>query len=286
MYTFEMMQRYYVDNLKILKHIRNKSPFFIGRFSCGNEVDSVGLAIHGNLLESNAGIRCSTSESFQDYVTTCRHAFSICTLICTWDCYCRSRGQEALLKQVISSSCERAYARGLWAYYFLEQENWMNELNGKSILIISPFVESIKQQLRNASKIFSGRHYQWFQDCTFSFVKPPVTLAGNHGGKDWREHYQDFKERILQSQAGSDFEVALVSCGGYGIPICGFIFEELERSAIYVGGALQIFFGILGGRWEIEEKEILDRYKNEYWIRPGREEKPENFSSIEGGCYW
>jgi len=277
------MEKYYSDNLKILNHIEEVYPFFIARFSCGNEVDVVATGIKNKELESNAGIRCSTQESFQRYIDTCRKAFSTCTLICHWDGGCRTIGQDILMESTIPHHVPKAIARGLWAYYFLERENWVNALNGKSILIISPFVETIKNQLNVQEKLFYGSHYNWFQNCTFSFLKPPVTLAGNHENKEWHDHFEEFKEQLLSN---NDFEVALVSCGGYGIPVCGFIYEEMNRSAIYMGGVLQMFFGICGGRWEVEEKTALDKYRNQYWTRPSQNEKPRNFQSIEGGCYW
>ena len=110
-----------------------------------------------------------------------------------------------------------------------------------------------------------------------------MTLAGNHENKEWHDHFEEFKEQLLSN---NDFEVALVSCGGYGIPVCGFIYEEMNKSTIYMGGVLQMIFGICGGRWEVEEKSALDKYRNQYWTRPSQNEKPRNFQSIEGGCYW
>ena len=38
-----------------------------------------------------------------------------------------------------------------------------------------------------------------------------------------------------------EFDIALVACEGYGMPICNFIKGKLNKSAIYVGGGLQLF---------------------------------------------
>jgi hypothetical protein len=43
-----------------------------------------------------------------------------------------------------------------------------------------------------------------------------------------------------------------------------------------MGGALKIIFGIMGGRWENNNKLI-----NEYWKRQA--ERPFNYKSIENG---
>jgi hypothetical protein len=81
------------------------------------------------------------------------------------------------------------------------------------------------------------------------------------------------------------FDVALVSCGGYGNLVCSQIYK-MNKSAIYVGGVLQMFFGVYGSRWEKDRPMILDLYKNEFWSRPKENERPEGYSGIEGSCYW
>ena len=45
-----------------------------------------------------------------------------------------------------------------------------------------------------------------------------------------------------------NFDIALLGCGGYGLPLCHFIKTKLNKSAIYIGGGLQLLFGVFGGR--------------------------------------
>jgi len=54
------------------------------------------------------------------------------------------------------------------------------------------------------------------------------------------------------------------------------------KSVMYIGGALQLFFGVIGKRW-FTNKDIL-KFVNDDWIRP--DEKPDNFKKVEQGCYW
>ena len=79
--------------------------------------------------------------------------------------------------------------------------------------------------------------------------------------------------------------MALCSCGGYGNPICAFIYN-MGKSAIYVGGVLQMYFGIYGQRWLKERKDVIKLYLNEHWSRPKITEKPKSATEIEEGCYW
>ena len=54
---------------------------------------------------------------------------------------------------------------------------------------------------------------------------------------------------------------------------------------MHVGGALQLFFGIKGKRWDEMEPKISAMY-NEYWNYPLDCETPKNHSAVEGGTYW
>ena len=58
------------------------------------------------------------------------------------------------------------------------------------------------------------------------------------------------------------------------------------KSAIYVGGVLQMYFGILGNRWLKERPEIVKLYRNQHWTRPKTHERPKNSVKVENGCYW
>ena len=58
----------------------------------------------------------------------------------------------------------------------------------------------------------------------------------------------------------------------------------MNKSSIYVGGVLQMYFGIYGERWLKERKDIMKLYMNEHWIRPTVQAN--GFEKIENGCYW
>ena len=80
-----------------------------------------------------------------------------------------------------------------------------------------------------------------------------------------------------------DFDVALLGCGAYGLPLAASI-KRMGKKAVHLGGATQILFGIKGKRWEEIPK--IAKLFNENWVRPSEEERPDNFSEIEGGSYW
>jgi len=156
---------------------------------------------------------------------------------------------------------------------------WTRELRGKRLLIISPFIDSIKEKLPIREKLYG---LDLFPECEFVFLKPPQT-QGTNPSREFIEELNDFIGQI--ANIIDDFDVALVSCGGYGNMVCSQIYKR-GRSAIYIGGVLQMYFGVYGTRWEREKPEIMSLYKNEYWSRPKESERPDGFKKIEESCYW
>lgn len=67
------------------------------------------------------------------------------------------------------------------------------------------------------------------------------------------------------------FDIALVSCGGYGLPL-SIRLKKRNKKVIQWGGCYQLWFGILGGRWS-DDVEIL-KFKNRFWTYPSEKETP------------
>lgn len=276
------------DNLYIKEIIQENKPFFIGRIA-GCELKVAYCFQQGNLLdivdelrelENNAGIYTSNNASLVEYTKRLIEAYEHCTVIAEWEQGGKvfahtGSGQEYISKR--TPKTPKIDARALEPYYF--KDNWMTSIKGKKILIIHPFSKTFEKQVTNLKKIFPGK--SWFEDCQLQFAQPPLTLAGNHEGKDWKEHLTPFLESLREK---SDFDIALVAAGGYGMLVSDYIYKEMNKSVMYIGGALQLFFGVIGKRW-FDNKDIL-KLVNDDWIRPSKEEKPNNFTNVEKGCYW
>lgn len=183
---------------------------------------------------------------------------------------------EYSLKKINSRSLEPFYA-------ILENEiPWTHSLKNKKVLIIHPFIESFKKQLNNNFQIF--KHQTIFlPEQQFIFYKPYQTIAGNHIHQNWFETFNLMCNDIKKL----DFDIALLGCGGYGLPLCNFIKTKLNKSAIYIGGGLQLLFGIMGKRWEnIALWKKIIKENNTKFIKSSENEKCKNLNTIEGGCYW
>jgi hypothetical protein len=232
-------------------------------------------------LENNAGIKIVDNSSLQFYVNSLIKSYENCTHIAEWPIDGKVFSHTGIGQQLVSIKTPhipKISAIALEPYYF--KKSWMPAIKGKRILIVHPFVTTFKKQLEHITSLFPDQE-SWFEDCKLEFISPPFTLAGNHQTADWQSHYTTFINSIREFK---DFDIAFVAAGGYGMLISNYIYTELNKSVIYIGGALQLFFGVIGRRW-FENKEIM-KLVNDNWVRPQKEDKPQNCLKVENGCYW
>lgn len=236
-------------------------------------------------LENNAGIHTTSYTSLKEYATRLLEAYKACSFIAEWptegDVFQHTgMGQEWIARH--TPHIPKGSALSLEPYYLdptKETLSWLTALTGKRILILHPFVHTFQRQLAHLSELYPGR--SWLEGCEFQFLRPPLTLAGNHDNKDWKEHYEAC---VQQLRALPPFDIALVGAGGYGMLLSHTILKERGASVVYVGGALQLFFGVIGKRW-FSNKEVM-RLVNPHWVRPVKEDQPTAYQKVERGCYW
>ena len=154
--------------------------------------------------------------------------------------------------------------------------NWSSVLKDKKILVIHPFADTIETQYyTNRNKLFPGT------DILPEFkalrtIKAVQTIAGNTSGySSWFDALYYMEHEIDRI----DFDIALLGCGAYGFPLAAYI-KKIGKKAVHIGGALQLYFGIKGKRFE-----DMGLY-NDYWISPSLKERPVNADKVENGCYW
>lgn len=176
--------------------------------------------------------------------------------------------------------------RALEPFYLMSESGfseapWTHALAGKKVLIIHPFVESFKAQLAAGFTFFDDGKHIFQPGQAFEFYKTFNCLSGVRPHKNWFETFTIMAREIEKLE----FDVALLGCGGYGVPLCNFISTKLKKKAIYIGGGLQLLFGVVGKRW-LNHEIIGPLLKNGKWIHPSESEHIKGFAAIEGGCYW
>jgi hypothetical protein len=160
---------------------------------------------------------------------------------------------------------------------FAANEPWTIGLRGLKVLVVSPFSESIKAQRSKISKCFEGVGYPEFELIT---VTAPMTFNLKADAKNnWFANLDNLYSQVRSSE----FDVAFVGAGAYSLPLVSKI-KDLGRKAIHTGGGTQLFFGVMGNRWN--HAPYVQKYVNENWVRPSLGEIPVSAQTIEDGCYW
>lgn len=160
----------------------------------------------------------------------------------------------------------------------LHQNNWTRALRGKKVVVVSPFQETILSQYKRREKLFSDSDL--LPEFDLRVVKAVQTAANETDERfdDWFAALDYMFHEIMSE----DFDIALLGCGAYGFPLASKI-KQAGKSAIHVGGGLQLLFGIKGGKWD---NTVTTQYYNEYWVRPSEAETPKGYQKVENGCYW
>lgn len=157
---------------------------------------------------------------------------------------------------------------------FTHADPWSKVLEGKRVLVVHPFEQSIGRQYQRRELLFKDpRVLPKFSLIT---IKAVQTAAGGESEyATWFDALSYMEDRI----AATDFDVAIIGCGAYGFPLAAHV-KRLGKKAVHLGGATQLLFGISGNRWEGSP------LFNEHWVRPDESERPKKAHEVEGACYW
>jgi len=164
---------------------------------------------------------------------------------------------------------------------FVGGRPWSAALAGKRVLVVHPFVQSIQQQYARRELLFADpRVLPEFELIAY----PAVQSLGGGEGADSFANWFEALEQMQAEISAIDFDVAILGCGAYGLPLGAYI-KGLGKPAIHMGGVTQCLFGIKGRRW-VEDYGWDTLYFNENWIYPDERERPRSADAVEGACYW
>ena len=269
--------------------IKSDKPFIISRL--GSEIiPSINFLYKNHFsvpeyIVNNAGIYSKSGNKIEDYLTYYKAYYNSV-----------DKSDAIASFKILShiAKCEEFFIKNrkkpsvsykvLEPFYSIIENDipWTHSLKDKKVLVISPFVVSFIKQLNNKFKMF--KHQDIFlPEQQFVFYKSFNTSSHNYLHNSWIETFNIMCSEIQKL----DFDIALISCGGYGMLLCNFIKYKLNKSAIYIGGGLQLLFGVIGRRWDNRDniKKII-KENNCTFIRPSEDEIINNSSNVEGGCYW
>lgn len=276
-------------NLIISQFINSHKPFLISRL--GNtelkvlvEYQLISKKIKPNFSNNIynegkllSGIFPISFQAFSQFSKTYAEAMKHIDMMATWI--------DEREKYLISKYCsENILITQLESIEpFFSSSPWTQSLLGRKVLIVHPFVSSIKKQLNNHN--FRSDNVSILPNTEYIIYKPVVSFGDSEpiGLSDWSHALDLMVLEIKQFE----FDIAIVAAGSYGLPLSAEI-KNMGKGVIHLAGVTQILFGITGARWEFREgyKDLI----NNHWIRP----LPEDFNQYdkkifqkkEGPGYW
>ena len=271
-------------NELIYNAILSREPFVAARFG-GTEMGALLIAEQNRIankivrpmsfekLSRFSGVFGMNESNIQQFVDLYLKDAQLIDLLGVWF----TEGEEYLLRKY-AAQAKLTKLNHLEPYYE-EQFPWSRALKGKKVLVVHPFADTIALQYTKREDLWKNKDIlPEFDLITFKAVQ---TLCGE---ADTRfSTWFDALDYMIREIKQIDFDIALIGCGGYGLPLACAV-KEMGKQAIHLGGAVQVLFGIIGKRWE--EWDYFREKINDSWVRPSESERPKNADNVEGGCYW
>ena len=164
--------------------------------------------------------------------------------------------------------------------FYAHEHPWTYSLNGKKILVVHPFAETIESQYSNKRELLFENKEVLPEFASLQTIKAVQSIAGNPVVfNSWFDALNWMKSEIDKKS----FDIALLGCGAYALPLAAHI-KRIGKKAVHMGGVLQFLFGITSKRYD--ENEEYKPYINEHFVYPDARDRPKNASAVEGGCYW
>lgn len=198
------------------------------------------------------------------------------------------RRDEVYLRPYFNSGMRSTLLRYLEPFWC--EHPWTRALEGKKVLVVHPFAETIERQYKERREhLFENPEV--LPQFQLETIKAVQSLGGESNEfADWFDALHWMEQEI----DNRDYDICLIGCGAYGFPLAAHV-KRMGKKAVHLGGALQLLFGIKGRRWEnpmygVREWGIPEgsysRLMNEYWVRPDEHDKPQTAQQVENGCYW
>lgn len=271
-------------NLYISNNIKGDKPFFIARIG-GTECEIMRQSMlkKHHLIKSYSstiiergllwsGIFPNTPDYYDIFTSIYLNALKDATAFGVWF----RPMEDYFIKKY--SKCDT-----LLDFYVLYPgiNNWTASLEGKRVLVVHPFTKTIEKQYHNNREKIFPNNPNLLPEFTLITYKSVVSFAGETiGYETWDEALNKMYDDISKL----DFDVCLLGCGAYGLPLGSMIYNKMHKKIIHVGGSLQLLFGIDGNLYH--NYDLTKHLMNEYWVYPSNEETPKNANGVENSMYW
>lgn len=240
--------------------------FFHSISKAGHELD---------LLYVNTGVFPKSADAIASWAEAYLQSLRYLDLIGVW----YNAGEEEILEKYAPQAI-LSRVRALEPYY--HDHPWSKALKGTRTLVVTSFPDTVRRQRRlyRGADLFANNP-DVFPDFELETVRSPFSPAlvpPLH--TTWHEALSSMEDQIRRTV----FDVCLVGAGAYSLPLCAFVRSELGQTAIHLGGAVQVLFGMKGKRWD--GNAAISGFYNDAWTRPLPTERPKGTWRVEGSAYW
>jgi hypothetical protein len=183
-------------------------------------------------------------------------------------------GELDIIKRVPNRTLVRLTSFESW----LHPRPWSAALEGKRVLAITPFAQSLTSQFQRREAIWRDPHIlPPFELRVVRMPLSPGLVPPTH--RDWQERLSS----LLEECEKAPYDVMLVGAGGLSLPLVAHA-KLRGRIGFHLGGLMQILFGVTGRRWDHDH--VLNGLRTDAWVRPSGDEAPPTSTKVEQGCYW
>ena len=224
------------------------------------------------IISEYSGVFPSTKKMFQIFAKEYLNALTEADLLGLIRTHAETLLVEKYTKQV--TTCDMGSLEP-----FLSPTPWSKYLEGKRVVVVHPFAESIVSQYeKHREGLFLDKNV--LPEFQLLVVKTPQTY---HGDADGFQSWFEVLNYLISEIEKKEFDVAVLGCGAYGLPLGAHI-KRAGKVAIHLGGATQLLFGISGKRWRDQAR--FRAIMTDAWRPPLESERPPGWELIDGGCYW
>ena len=165
----------------------------------------------------------------------------------------------------------------MWESLFPLREgySWFDALAGKRVLVVHPYLKTIAAQYAKARTCELHKGQGPMPEFELLQYRPVNSIGGKCAEFP---RWKDALQHMIDDISKIDFDVALVGCGVYGVPLSVHV-KRMGRVAIHTGGATQLIFGIKGRHYD------GCGWYNGLWTRPFPDDVPGNMGLIENGRF-
>lgn len=177
-----------------------------------------------------------------------------------------STSRHKLITQNHKSVCTFSLLESFWKF-----SEWFSLLDGRTVLVLNSFEDSLRHQFARRQKIFAHLGVR-YPDFELKVIRTPITFNSEEFSCPLpHRNFFETADVLCEQVRRCEFDFALVGAGGYTTPLLDTL-QDMRKSHLQLGGMLQMYFGIYGGRYDTP---FFHQFMNEDWIRPLDSDKPD-----------